>query len=74
MKIIVTIFPTDLITNSLLTFTNQKQESSFQEVVSLVTRDIYVFVYNELYSTSKPCRIQQTFIKEFSCMLFLFIL
>ena len=44
MKIIVTITPTDLVTNWLLSFlsflTNQKEESGFQEVGGLVTRNI----------------------------------
>ena len=48
MKIIVTIIPTDLVTNSLLSFflsflTNQKQESDFLQVGGLVTRTISVF-------------------------------
>ena len=48
MKVIVTIIPTNLDTN-LLSFlffsflTNQKQESGFRQVGSLVTRNIYVF-------------------------------
>ena len=32
------------------------------------------FVYSELRSTSKPCRILWSYIKEFSYMLFLFVL
>ena len=48
MKIIVTIIPTDLVTNFLLSsflsfLTNQKQESVFQEVGGPVTRNISVF-------------------------------
>ena len=44
MKIIVAIIPTDLVTNSLLSFlTNQKQQSGSKEVGSLVTRNISVF-------------------------------
>ena len=47
MKIIVTIIPTDLVTNLLLSsfsfLTNQKQESGFQQVGDLVTRNISVF-------------------------------
>ena len=48
MKIVVTIIPTDLVTNLLLSFflsflTNQKQESGFQQVGGLVTRNISVF-------------------------------
>ena len=47
MKIIVTIIPTSLVTNSLLFlslfFRRNKQESDFQQVGSLVTRNISVF-------------------------------
>ena len=48
MKIIVTIIPADLVTNSLLSpFLSfckiQKQESNFQQVVDLVTRNVSVF-------------------------------
>ena len=48
MKIIVTIIPTDLVTNSSLSsffpfLKNQKQESGFQQDGSLVTRNIYFF-------------------------------
>ena len=32
------------------------------------------FVYSESHSTSKPCRIQQTFMMEFSYMFFLLVL
>ena len=51
---------------------NQKQKSA--SWWSLVTRNIYFFVYSESDSTSKPCRIHQTYIKEFSYKLFLFVL
>ena len=73
MKIITTIISTDLVTN-LSFLTNQKQEPGFQQVGGLVTKKISVFVYSELRSTSKPCQIQQAFTKEFSYMLFLFVL
>ena len=50
MKIIVTIIPTDLVTNLLLSSfcpflqtKNQKQESGFQQVGGLVTRNISAF-------------------------------
>ena len=44
MKIIVGIIPTDLVANSLLSFTTiQKQESGFQQVGDLETRNISVF-------------------------------
>ena len=74
MKIIATIFPADLVTNLLFILSlsfpaNQKQESG-----CLVTRNILLFLHSELRSTSKPCQIQWTFIKEFSYMLFLFVL
>ena len=42
-----------------------KTKIDFQQVSGLLTRN------SELRSTSKPCRIQQTFVKEFSYMLFL---
>ena len=54
--------------------THQEQESGFQQVGDLVTRNILFFVYSESHSTSKPCRVQQTFINKFSYMLFLFVL
>ena len=38
--------------------TNQKQESGFQQVGGMVTRNISVFFYSESRSTSKPCHIQ----------------
>ena len=47
MKVIVTIIPTYLVTNLLLSsfsfFKNQKQESGFQQGGGLVTRTISVF-------------------------------
>ena len=47
MKIIVTIIPTDLVTNSLMLllsfFTNQKQEPGFQQVDRLVKTNISAF-------------------------------
>ena len=42
-----------------------KTKIDFQQVSGLLTRN------SELRSTSKPCRIKQTFVKEFSYMLFL---
>ena len=51
---------------------NQKQESLFQQVSGLIA--FLFFVYSESRSAWKPCRIQQTFIKEFSYMLYLFLL
>ena len=53
---------------------NQKQESNFQQVVGLVTRNNFGFFYSESRSTSEIYRIQLTFIKGFSYMLFLFVL
>ena len=46
MKIIVTIIPTDLVTNLLLSSfcPFQKQESGFQQVGGLVTRNISDFL------------------------------
>ena len=48
MKTIVTIIPADSVANLLLSFlfsifTDQKQESDFQQVGGLVTRNISVF-------------------------------
>ena len=48
MKIIVTVIPADLVKNLFLStflsfLTNQKQESGFQQVGGLVTRNISVF-------------------------------
>ena len=48
MKLIVTMFPTDLVANKLLPsllpfLPNQKQESGFQQDGSLVTRNISAF-------------------------------
>ena len=45
---------------------NQKQESNFQQVGGLVTRNSFAFFYSESRSTSKVCRIQKIFIKRFS--------
>ena len=53
MKIIVTIIPTDLVTNLflsvfLLFLTNQKQESGFHQVGGLVKRNISVFCLQQV--------------------------
>ena len=49
MKIIVTIISTDIVTNRFILFLsflrNQKQESDFQQVGGLVTRNISVFCF-----------------------------
>ena len=48
MKIIVTVIPTDLVTNlllSLTSLTNQKQESGFQQVGGLATRIYLCFLF-----------------------------
>ena len=49
MKIIITIIPTDLVTNWLLSFfsffVNQKQESGFQQVGGLLMGNISVFLF-----------------------------
>ena len=37
---------------------NQKQESNFQQVGGLVTRNSFAFFYRESHSTSKVCRIE----------------
>ena len=48
MRIIITVIPTDLVTNSLLSsffffLTSQKQELGFQQVGGLVAKIISVF-------------------------------
>ena len=46
IEIIVAIFPTDLVTNSLISFLtnrNRKQKSGFQQVGGLVMRKVSVF-------------------------------
>ena len=52
MKIILTIIPTDLASYKfafillfLFSFTNQKQEPSFQQVGGLVLRNVSVFLF-----------------------------
>ena len=60
MKIVVTIIPTLLVTNSLLFLfcsfvETKKQQSTFQQVGCLVSRNISFFVYGESRSTSKVC-------------------
>ena len=63
MKIFVPIIPTNLVTNSLISFfalsEKQKQSSDFKQVGRLLRRYIYMlFVYSESRPTSKPCPIQ----------------
>ena len=79
MKLIITIVPTDLVANSLLysfcPFLQTKSKNPvFSKLVVWYKQMFLFFVYSESRSASKPYRIQQTFIKEFSYMLFLFIL
>ena len=62
-KIILTIISTNLSKNSFLSsfcpfLQTKKQESGFQQVSDLVTRNISFFVYSESRSNSKPCRIE----------------
>ena len=52
----------------------QKKETRFEQVCTLVTRSISVFCLKPVVLYLKPCRIQSTFIKEFSNMFFLFLL
>ena len=80
MKIIVTIIPIELVTNYLLSsfcpFLRTKSKNHvFRELV-IQQREIFLFfVYSESRCTSNSCRIQQTFIKDFSYVLsFLFVL
>ena len=75
MKIIVTIIPTNLITNLLLLlFCPFLQTKNKNQIFSSLTKEFFSFVYIETHSTSKPLRIKKTFIKEFSHMLFLFVI
>ena len=78
MKIIVTIIPIELVANSHLSsfcpFLRTKSKNHvFRELV-IQQREIFLFfAYSE--SRQNSCRIQQTFIKDFSYMLsFLFVL
>ena len=79
MKIIVTIIPTGVVTNLLLSsfysFLQAKNKNLVFSKLLVWLREIFLFfVYINSRSTSKPCRIQWTFIKEFSYMLFLDLL
>ena len=70
MKIIVAIIPTDLVTNSLLfsfcPFLQTRKKIRFSASWFSGNKNISLFfVYSELRLTSNPCRIQQTFIKDF---------
>ena len=74
MKIIINLISTYLVTNSLISLfflRNQKKELDFQQDGDLV---FLFIVYSESNSFSKACRIQLTFIKGFSYMLFLLVL
>ena len=53
--------------------THQKQESGFQQVGGLVTRNISVFCLWPVALYFKAMPNQYTFLKEFSYMLFLFV-
>ena len=72
MNIIVTIIPTDLLTNSLLYKT--KKESAFQQVGGLVTRNISVFCLKRVVLYFKAMPNSVDFLNEFSYMLFLYVL
>ena len=77
MKIIVTIIPTGLVTNSYFSFFYpfleiQKQASSFEQVGGLVTRNISVLFLQRVTLYFKA--MLKIFIKKFSYKLFLFIL
>ena len=54
--------------------TNQKQESQFHWVGGLVTRNISVFLFVASFTLLKSHAEFDTSIKEFSYMLFLFVL
>ena len=69
MKIIVATIPTDLVTNLFLYFflsflTYHKQESGFQQIGGLVTRNICIFCLERvvLYFKAMPNSIE--FFKE----------
>ena len=76
MKLIATVILTNLVTNSLLYFfvPTQKPKTKINFSASCWSRIFFFSVYSKQPSVSKPCRIQQTFKKEFSCMLFMFTL
>ena len=44
------------------------------EVQLVIVITVIIFVNSELHPTSKACRIQKIFLKEFLYMLFLFVL
>ena len=73
------MIPTDLATISFLPFfcpfLQTKTKTQIFSKLVVWWREIFLFfIYNESRSTSKPYRIQYTFIKEFSYMLFLLVL
>ena len=79
MKIMATVIPTDLVTKLLLSLffsflRKQKQESNLQKIVALITRGISIFYLQRVtpYITDMPNPID--FCKDFSFMLFLFVL
>ena len=79
MKIIVTIIPTNLRTNSLLSFfcpfvETKTKSQIFKSWRSRNEKYFLFFVYRELRSTSKVCQIRYTFIRVFSYMLLLYVL
>ena len=79
MKIIVSVIPTVLVTNSLLShfcpFAETKSKNQvFSKLVVWQQETILFFVYSKSRSTSKVCRIQKIFIRGSPYMLFLFIL
>ena len=79
MKIIVTIIPTNLRTNSPLSFfcpfvETKTKSQIFKSWRSRNEKYFLFFVYRELRSTSKVCQIRYTFIRVFSYMLLLYVL
>ena len=79
MEMILTIIPTNLDTNSLLSifcpFIDTKNKNQISSKLMLWLQEIVlVFVYSKSCSTPKVCQIQQTFIKGFSYVLFLLVL
>ena len=78
-KIIVTVIPTNLVT-SLLSFLFcpfieiKNKIQIFSKLVVWYREIVLLSIYSESRSTSNVCQIEQSFVKGFSCMLFLVVL
>ena len=62
MKIIGAIIPTYLVMSF---HRNQKQETCFQEIGGLVTRNVPVFIYSESCSTSRHVEFNRLLQRNF---------